>query len=392
MIRANGQPHNLMLLSLAGSPAWAMAAMSEVSTYLTDKGYQCQTVTSADAVQDALKAQPPDAVISANDPDSLKALATISAASDNDQPRPLRVLMSDSPLTDTESEVADLVVQAPMGKEQIAAYLPMLLKFQTENNALQAEKRKFTEENQQLQVQLKSHRQTVDELNLIKNAVIHNVSHELRTPLLQVKSAVALLSEAIHDKEIDETQKLVGYAKDATARLEAVIKNITQLAGSLEISPEPMLVQDAVDYALRGLRRIWERKDATTRIRISLEDNLPLVMADKKGLGTVLQLLLDNALKFSEGDVEVIAKRIDDSNVIVAVRDFGIGIAGTETEAIFETFYQVDSSSTRSYGGTGVGLAIVRLILDRHRVKIAVESQEGKGSTFSFVLPIVSLK
>jgi signal transduction histidine kinase len=382
MIRANGQPHNLMLLSLAANPAWT----KEVSTHLTDKGYQCQTITDVDTLQDALKTQRPDAIISANDPDSLNVLAAISGS--DDYPRPLRVLMSDSAFDAVNGDIADLVV----GKEQITDYLPAFLKMQGQHNALLAENRKFVTENQQLQVQLKSHRQTVDELNLIKNAVIHNVSHELRTPLLQVKSAVALLSEAIHDKEIDETQKLVGYAKDATARLEAVIKNITQLAGSLEISPEPMLVQDAVDYALRGLRRIWERKDATTRVRVQLEDNLPLVMADKKGLGTVLQLLLDNALKFSEGDVEVIAQRVDSSSVRVSVRDYGIGIAGSETDAIFETFYQVDSSSTRSYGGTGVGLAIVRLILDRHKVKITVESQEGKGSTFAFVLAIVTLK
>jgi signal transduction histidine kinase len=103
-----------------------------------------------------------------------------------------------------------------------------------------------------------------------------------------------------------------------------------------------------------------------------------------------LQLLIDTALKFSEGEVEVRLWHENDQ-VHIAVSDQGIGIAHDKLEAIFETFYQIDNSSTRRYGGVGVGLAIVRLILERHHVEIGVESTEGKGSTFSFALPVAVL-
>jgi signal transduction histidine kinase len=113
-------------------------------------------------------------------------------------------------------------------------------------------------------------------------------------------------------------------------------------------------------------------------------------MGDKQAISTVLQLLVDNALKFSESKVIVSAQSMG-SHVRLAVTDYGIGIPEEQREAIFQTFYQVDNSSTRRYGGIGVGLAIVQLILERHNVQISVQSKVGVGSTFSFMLPAASI-
>jgi signal transduction histidine kinase len=104
-----------------------------------------------------------------------------------------------------------------------------------------------------------------------------------------------------------------------------------------------------------------------------------------------MQLLMDNALKFSEEKVEVSAKRIGDQ-VTIAVQDFGIGIPEDKVNHIFDSFYQVDNSSTRSYSGMGIGLAIVRFVLERHNTQIQVTTQVRKGSTFSFRLPVASIK
>ena len=101
----------------------------------------------------------------------------------------------------------------------------------------------------------------------------------------------------------------------------------------------------------------------------------------------MIHLLVDNALKFSDEVVEIHVNR-DDDLLAFTVRDYGIGIAQDQMDTIFETFYQVDSSATRRYGGMGVGLAIVRLILDYHDAQIDVESLVGEGSEFSFKLPI----
>ena len=94
--------------------------------------------------------------------------------------------------------------------------------------------------------------------------------------------------------------------------------------------------------------------------------------------------------EFSKAKIEVCAEPMGEQ-VQISVRDFGIGIAKDQLEAIFESFYQIDSSSTRRYGGTGVGLAIVQLILDRHQSQIMVDSEVGKGSTFWFKLSAVTL-
>jgi signal transduction histidine kinase len=164
------------------------------------------------------------------------------------------------------------------------------------------------------------------------------------------------------------------------------------LGHSLDINIGPIIVRDAVEYARRNLGRVWQRKGEADRITLEIEINLPPVLADKQGLSTVLQLLMDNALKFSEDKpITVIARKEEDSTVYVAVRDTGIGIAEDKRKSVFDSFYQIDNSSTRRYGGAGVGLALVKLILDHHNTEIHVESEIDKGSTFWFKLPYVNM-
>lgn len=230
------------------------------------------------------------------------------------------------------------------------------------------------------------HWQAIADIEALQHAIVHNVSHELGTPLLQVKSAVALIAEDITNNT------LVDYALRATARLEAAVKNITQLAASVDdMQMTPLLIHENIDSALRDLRRTWEHQQHLTRINITLDKKLPPAKGDRQGITIVLQQLIDNALKFSDDRVEVSAQQVDDY-IHIAVRDYGIGIDPDQLAKIFDSFYQVDLKANRKFGGTGVGLANVRLILDRHGVDIDVKSQKDKGSTFSFELPVADLK
>lgn len=247
------------------------------------------------------------------------------------------------------------------------------------------EKKALVEELERLKQEIARYQRSSGEMEILKNAIVQNVSHELKTPLLQVKSAVALLAEDIQDS------RLIQYATEATARLETIVRNITMLGSSFDIHIGLVIVRDAVEYARRNLGRIWLHRNEAARIKIELEDNLPPVRADKQGLSTVLQLLMDNALKFSEKEIYVLAKQEGDF-VTIIVRDQGIGIAKAELEKIFESFYQVDNSSTRRFGGVGIGLALVKLILDHHGVTISVKSEVGKGSQFYFQLPAVKIQ
>jgi signal transduction histidine kinase len=107
------------------------------------------------------------------------------------------------------------------------------------------------------------------------------------------------------------------------------------------------------------------------------------------GIGTVIQLLVDNALKFSDGVVTVAAEK-NGNEVVFEIRDSGIGIPDSQLERIFELFYQIESSTTRKYGGTGIGLALAKLILENHQTEIHVRSKVGKGTVFTFSLPMFS--
>jgi signal transduction histidine kinase len=263
-------------------------------------------------------------------------------------------------------------------------YIKDTLLITNENSTLKKQTNQLSQKIKDLELQLEKQEKQSNEVEVLKNAIVRNVSHELRTPLIQVKAAVALLAE---DNEDDE---LIRYAKNATARLETLVKNITSLGESLDIMLNPVIVRDSIEYACRNLGRIWEHKNAKERIHINISGEIPPALADKQGLSTALQLLIDNALKFSEDSVEVEVLKIE-QGIKIAIKDKGIGISDKHLENIFETFFQVENSSTRRYGGTGVGLAISSLILDKHNSQIMVDSVVGKGSTFSFILPVAQL-
>ena len=282
------------------------------------------------------------------------------------------MLLTDSPAA---VQSADLIISP----DWLPATLPAALKLHAENHALRQSVAAAAERAHRRDAE---HKRSTAEIHLLKNAIVRTVSHELRTPMLQVKAAVAMLV----DEQVEEHSGLVDYAMRATTRLENVIKNVTQLAESLEIDLQPAQVSDSVAQAVRNLRRSWEHQNHVDRIEIDVPNDLPFVFADKQGIGIVLQLLLDNALKFSNLSVKVTAKPTDEG-ILVAVHDSGIGIDPDQIETIFDLFYQIDHTETRRFGGVGVGLTIVRLILEQHHATIKVESTLKKGSVFSFTLP-----
>lgn len=271
--------------------------------------------------------------------------------------------------------------------DAVATVLPTLLRMRQQRIA--SHERYVSALEMLEQTQQLSRQRPETEVELLKNAIVRNVSHELKTPLLHVKSAVALLKEGDNDES--RHAELVEYASSATSRLENIVSNITMLSYSLNVNPGPILLRDVVEAALRNLRRAWESRDHTERIHIEIPALLPPISADKQALITVMQLLIDNALKFSTKEVEVRAcPNTDNSQVEVSVQDYGIGIAQERLAEIFEPFIQLDRESTRKVGGTGIGLSLVRLILEYHNATIHVDSRLERGSTFSFSLPIVA--
>ena len=335
--------------------------------------YRIATVTRVPEAEAELRNAHPDALIAPITTETLQLFAAVKANTALSA-RPLLVLIAE---TQKGNFPADLVLPA----RWLAQPLSNALQTRAEMKELQD---KLDLEIGNVEAHVKKHKRTAEEVELLKNAIVRTVSHELKTPLLQIKSAISMLSDD-HDKD---WHKLVGYATEATARLETVIKSVTQLANTLDIQPAAIHVSDAVSQADRNLHRSWQHKDNINRVEIDVDRHLPLVWADEQAIGIALQLMIDNALKFSNGKVVVSAHRID-GDTEISVVDSGIGIPQDKLDKIFDPFYQVDNSDARRFGGIGVGLAIVRLILERHNAPIKVKSELGKGSTFSFALPCV---
>lgn len=241
-------------------------------------------------------------------------------------------------------------------------------------------------------IELRRALERMSELNQLKANLISNVSHELRTPLAHIKGYVELVAEGKLGALSPEQEKALGVVRRASDRLERLIEDLIDYSSAsregLRLQQEPI---DVLTLAQRALERTREKAaKAGVALETDLPPGLPLIQADAERIVWVLHQLVDNGIKFtpSGGHVRLTARHVDD-HVVLAVEDTGIGIPRNRFEEIFEPFHQLDGSTTRRYGGTGLGLALVKLILDAHSAAIEVESEEGTGTTLRFSLPAV---
>lgn len=362
----------------------------EGSISITDSLRQAGvTVTHAathETVGAGLEINQPDAVL-ALDQDS-ESIEWLNNFKYNASVPPITILLTDSLSSPDLLFNFDLIIPAD-ALHHLEYFLQPYLKLRGQVAQVNAYNRQLQHENKRLERELSAKQTPVVDVNLLKNSIVHSVSHELRTPMLQVKSAVALLAE-----DAGTNRNIVELALEATTRLEAGVRNVTLLNELMNESLEtqsfsPVEMGQIIQSAIRNLRRSWEHKQAVDRIQVNLPDKMPPIWGDRQRLVIAIQLLLDNALKFSEKVVRIVIS-VSGEDLNIAVQDQGIGIPAEHLSHIFDPFYQVDGSSTRRFGGMGIGLAIVRFILDYHQTQIQVTTSPSAGSTFSFTLPLAS--
>lgn len=227
------------------------------------------------------------------------------------------------------------------------------------------------------------------DINKLKSNIIANISHELRTPLTHVKGYSALLAEGDLGALTGEQHEAFGAILRAVSRLESLINDLITYAsasrGEITINPDPVLTGPL-------LNQIQERYETVALAKgidlvCTLVPGAEMVQADSEKLMWVLLQLVDNAIKFTPpgGRVDVLAAPTG-NRVLFRVADTGIGIASDEIPLVFEEFRQLDGSSTRRYGGTGLGLALAHRIIEAHGAHFRVESELGRGSAFEFTL------
>ncbi len=226
-------------------------------------------------------------------------------------------------------------------------------------------------------------------LTRLKNDLLATVSHELKTPLASMR----LLVDTLLETGVQDTQRVREYlqliAKE-NIRLSRLVDNFLtfsrmeqnrEIFDKKRVSPEAVVEAAAASVADRF-------RAAGCRFEVEAAADLPALYADHDALVTVLLNLLDNAYKYSsEGRHIVLRSYQEDGHVCFAVRDHGIGISAQGSKKIFDRFYQVDQSLSRSGSGTGLGLSIVKSIVSAHGGSVDVDSRPGEGSTFTVRLP-----
>ncbi|MDO8752401.1 MAG: ATP-binding protein, partial [Anaerolineales bacterium] len=259
--------------------------------------------------------------------------------------------------------------------------------------ALQAANRNLEQRVKDRTAELNEALNRLSELSQLKANFVANISHELRTPLTHVKGYLELLiTESLGDISEDQRHALQVSQRAAT-RLEGLIGDLIMFSldsrGEMSMKLDYLDIRQIVAHAIESALNKAEERGV--KLLVSAPENIPAVQADPDKIAWVVKQLLDNGIKFtpSGGSVVVNLNQEGENLILVSVTDTGIGIPSDRLKEIFEPFHQLDGSSTRHFGGTGLGLSLVRQIIEAHGSLLDVQSVEGRGSTFKFPLMAV---
>lgn len=269
------------------------------------------------------------------------------------------------------------------------AVTSQILQLQTAlSEANQALAQRVEERTKELQKAL----ERLSELNHLKSNFIANISHELRTPLTHIKGYLDILGDGGLGQLNEAQTDAINVLKRAENRLETLIEDLLQFSlaskGEFSLNLQDIEINKLVQITADRAR--YKARSKNISLDIALPEHTLLVHVDEDKIGWVILQLLDNAIKFTpSGGHIAIQAALEDGFIKIAVSDTGIGIPQGRIAEIFEPFHQLDGSTTRRYAGTGLGLAMVRRIVEAHGSQVKVRSAPGEGSRFSFHLPIL---
>ena len=226
----------------------------------------------------------------------------------------------------------------------------------------------------------------LESLERLRRDLVANVSHELKTPISALRAHLENLLDGVERPDAETLQVMLTQSE----RLGRLVDQLLELS-RLESGDVP-LERDCVDLAPLVAEVLSEievaRPDRDVRLAEYVPEDLPPVFADRERVHQVLFNLLDNAVRFTpEGGRVTVSASKHNGSVDVVVADTGPGIAAEDLPRVFERFFRVDESRSRDDGGTGIGLAIARSVVEAHGGRIWAESDPGRGSTFTFELP-----
>jgi signal transduction histidine kinase len=300
---------------------------------------------------------------------------------DSSETRPLGLILIDLGMIDAttrESAITELI-------SQLRATL------QDANQQLEQANQQLEKRVQERTAELQKALEKLAELNQLKANIVANISHELRTPLTHLKGYLELLLAGdlgtLNEAQHNGLQVMERSADRLGRLIEDLILFSVSERDQIHLRIAPFMISQ---LCIRAIHKSSSKaRERNIQLMVECDLELPLVDGDEEKISWVVLQFLDNAIKFTSpgGNVKLQVTQ-EGSFVNVAVIDSGIGIPASRINEIFESFYQLDGSSTRRAGGTGLGLALAKKIVEAHGSVIRVTSQEGKGSFFEFHMKV----
>lgn len=232
-------------------------------------------------------------------------------------------------------------------------------------------------------------RERAESADHLKSAFLATMSHELRTPLNSIIGFTGLLLQGLAGPLNDEQRKQLGMVQNSSRHLLELINDVLDIskieAGQLEIASEPFDLRGSVKKVMGLVSTLAQKKGLAIDLKMSEE--IGIITGDQRRVEQVAINLLNNAIKFTDKGYIEISCSVRNSGVVISVSDTGIGMRPEDMENIFKPFRQIDTGLSRRHEGTGLGLSITKKLVDMMGGEIFVQSEAGKGSTFTVVLP-----
>lgn len=286
--------------------------------------------------------------------------------------------------------VVQTVILLLIGSSFMLIYLTwLIIKFRSREKFLSAN----LDASNKMHQELVEAREQAQAANMAKNQFLANMSHEIRTPMIGIMGAVDLLAES---RLADEQYENIEIIRECGEQLLSIINGILDMSklelGMMELHPEACSLPNLFNHLVNIIEPMLKEKGLSIKLDIS-PDIPALVRIDEVKLRQVLVNILYNAVKFTNRGYISFTANVEEVNAVpwlsLAISDTGIGIPDFEVENIFTPFTQVDNSTSRQYGGTGLGLFISKKLVDLMQGNIYVKSQQGLGSTFYIKIPLV---
>lgn len=363
-----------------------------LSTILARDGYQILTARQGRNALDVIAHERPDVVVLDVILPDLDGIEVCRLIKQNPKTHFLPVILvtgwaARSRQLDGLVSGADDFLNKPIDPFELTARVRSLLRTKQLYDEVEAHRHELEQRVAERTQELSNAYERLHQLSRVKGNVLAIVSHELRTPLMKIKSGLWL---SLRD-EIDPAQRAsaVKTVEEAFSLLEYRIADIGVFSDPADLKLSPVAVSDLVAGAVEQVRILRPRQDSS--IQLEIPKGLQPVMVDAASMMRALAHIIDNALKFGNEKPVRVTAAADPKGVHLAVRDQGMGMSDSVKAHLFVPLQQGDDSTTRRHGGMGIGLALVKMILDAHQIGISIESQVDQGTTVSLVLPRVDI-